>query len=859
MNPKEDAFYLEQINKIPDTGFYVTGPDIGRPLRYVSESMTEILGYSVDEFAMMYKNGYRDFFYAPDYEQTIRRLEKIYSDKARNYVIEYHCIRKDGSLIWVLCRGHLIHDRKNAPAYLCVLTDISEYKQAEEKQRINGEEYRTAAVFGNDIIYRFNIASGDMYMPEDLAAKYHLPSILKNVPYSVVKQGYLLKECISSYVSFFKAIRMGTEGKTADIGRTFADGSVHWYRGRYRILRDREGKPAEAIVIFNDITEEKSKNTEILNLREKERMLHDLTGNFVRNIIKYNIADDRLELMDRQTEKFLPGIKKDAFSVNLFRSDLIDAESMQSMHQLFQDMRDGKPNGEFFCRAKNPCGLLRWYKGFYSTSFDRHGKPDYAVLSFNDVTKEHEKEVIYLLNKVQGNRPGKGKKVFKTIYNLSLDTLEYADHGTCADIILPESGSYTGILSDLPERFICPEDRKKFIAFMSEGRLISAFENGISLGTLEFRTAESGKAQKWMKLSYQMYRDPYSEQIKAAFYIEDISEEKEKRESLLRNAEFDAVSGLLNRTAFAERMGKGLKTADKSLVSALVVLDIDHFKEINDKYGHSYGDSILSRVAYTVQTVICKDDISGRIGGDELGICSVNLPDKLIVQNRVDILKNAVSRKLNDSERLTVSIGVAFFPDDGTGFDELYRAADKAMLQAKKQGGDCYVVYSENLPDLNRKPVKTRQTAAGTDADAAKRKIFIRTFGYFDIFVNGKAVPFQYAKTKELLALLVDRRGGFITSDEIISCLWENETANKLTHTRCRKVYLRLKGILEEYGIEDIIETKKSARRIVPEKVQCDLFDFFSGKPESKDQFLGSYMSNYSWGEMTLSDLMSNR
>ena len=62
MNPKEDAFYLEQINKIPDTGFYVTGPDIGRPLRYVSESMTEILGYSVDEFAMMYKTDTGIFF-----------------------------------------------------------------------------------------------------------------------------------------------------------------------------------------------------------------------------------------------------------------------------------------------------------------------------------------------------------------------------------------------------------------------------------------------------------------------------------------------------------------------------------------------------------------------------------------------------------------------------------------------------------------------------------------------------------------------------------------------------------------------------------------------------------------------------
>ncbi len=136
-----------------------------------------------------------------------------------------------------------------------------------------------------------------------------------------------------------------------------------------------------------------------------------------------------------------------------------------------------------------------------------------------------------------------------------------------------------------------------------------------------------------------------------------------------------------------------------------------------------------------------------------------------------------------------------------------------------------------------------------------KQSVTIRTFGYFDVFVGDKPIAFSNKKSKELLALLVDRRGGYITSEEAIGFLWEDEPANSVTFARYRKVALRLKNTLEEYGIPDIVESVDGKRRIVTENVRCDLYDYLSGKEDYSQLFKGSYLTNYSWGEITLGEL----
>lgn len=140
-------------------------------------------------------------------------------------------------------------------------------------------------------------------------------------------------------------------------------------------------------------------------------------------------------------------------------------------------------------------------------------------------------------------------------------------------------------------------------------------------------------------------------------------------------------------------------------------------------------------------------------------------------------------------------------------------------------------------------------------ADSARHKVYIRTFGYFDVFIDDKPIAFRNKKAKELLALLVDRRGGYVTSEQAIGYLWENEPANSVTQARYRKEALRLKNALEEYGIGHIMESVDGKRRIIPEMISCDLYDYLSGKEKSASLFKGSYLTDYAWGETTLGEL----
>lgn len=169
-----------------------------------------------------------------------------------------------------------------------------------------------------------------------------------------------------------------------------------------------------------------------------------------------------------------------------------------------------------------------------------------------------------------------------------------------------------------------------------------------------------------------------------------------------------------------------------------------------------------------------------------------------------------------------------------------YRRIRAICSQNYHGDGKCYVM----LYNLDAK-----------EPEAPVSQVRIRTFGYFDVFVDDKPIAFRNEKSKELLALLVDRRGGFVSSEEAISFLWEDEPANSVTLARYRKVALRLKNLLEEYGISDIMESVNGKRRIAAEKVQCDLFDYLTGHEEYAHLFKGSYLTNYSWSESTLAEL----
>jgi len=129
--------------------------------------------------------------------------------------------------------------------------------------------------------------------------------------------------------------------------------------------------------------------------------------------------------------------------------------------------------------------------------------------------------------------------------------------------------------------------------------------------------------------------------------------------------------------------------------------------------------------------------------------------------------------------------------------------------------------------------------------------IFARTFGNFDLFVDGKAVSFERTRSRELMAYLIDRQGAQVSRRTIFSTMWEDAMYDRSMQKQLDVVIRSLKSTLDGYGISEIVEMQNGMLRAVPEKFECDLYRFFAGDVDAINSFRGEYMSDYSWANIT--------
>ena len=133
-----------------------------------------------------------------------------------------------------------------------------------------------------------------------------------------------------------------------------------------------------------------------------------------------------------------------------------------------------------------------------------------------------------------------------------------------------------------------------------------------------------------------------------------------------------------------------------------------------------------------------------------------------------------------------------------------------------------------------------------------KAHIRVRTFGGFDVFVDGKPLDFGRSKSKELLAYLVDRKGVVCTMAQIIAAIWEDAPITRTQKSHLRNLIAEMMAVLKKAGAEDLVIKSFHCLRIDTTKFSCDYYDFLSWKPDGINTYTGEYMPEYSWAEFTL-------
>ena len=143
------------------------------------------------------------------------------------------------------------------------------------------------------------------------------------------------------------------------------------------------------------------------------------------------------------------------------------------------------------------------------------------------------------------------------------------------------------------------------------------------------------------------------------------------------------------------------------------------------------------------------------------------------------------------------------------------------------------------------------EKAERTSSVVSKKEVTVKTFGYFDIFVNNKPVYFSSAKAKEFMAFLVDRQGGAVSTEQAVSALWPDREYDETVQSLFRKMLKSLRSSLSDAGISDIFIDVRNQRSIDTSKFSCDYYKFMENPKENIDSFHGEYMEGYAFAKPT--------
>ncbi len=209
---------------------------------------------------------------------------------------------------------------------------------------------------------------------------------------------------------------------------------------------------------------------------------------------------------------------------------------------------------------------------------------------------------------------------------------------------------------------------------------------------------------EWLTIT--SIKDNEGKVIRYTGLFNDITRQKLNEEDIYYRAHYDQLTGLANRLLFSERLSQAMKHSLRNKKPlALMFIDLDRFKHVNDTFGHSMGDYLLQEAAKRLQDCVKEDDCVARSGGDEFLILLPNITgkeDAKVVAKEM-IKRSAVPFQLKTHDAfVSASIGITIFPDDGGDVSTLFKNSDMAMYQAKDAGRNTHKFFNRSMTAISR-------------------------------------------------------------------------------------------------------------------------------------------------------------
>lgn len=460
-------------------------------------------------------------------------------------------------------------------------------------------------------------------------------------------------------------------------------GVTYWDLGMVPIL-DKAGEIEFFLLTLKDVTERVRAENALLESQNRLALAARAGGV---GIWDWDFETDKLIWDDKMLHLY--GIEEEEFP-GTYRSWLgyIHEEDCSLVHESIQESILHKKSLDIEFRIVRPGEEVVYIKAFADIIIDEQGRPERMVGTNWDITQRKKTE--------------ESMKMAASIYESSAEAIMVTDHENKIIQVNPAFTEITGYtLSEVagkdPSILQSGLHDREFYDKMWE----SIEKKGAWKGEIIDRRKDGEIYTKWSNI--RAFRRPDGEIYRYIAQFSDITERKKKDELIWQQANYDILTGLPNRRLFYDRLKQELIRAKRAqTLLALLFIDLDRFKEINDTLGHAKGDLLLIEAGKRIQLCIRGGDIIARLGGDEFMAALSGYRDRAqvdyIAQRIIDELSKPFYFEGDvNGYYLSASIGITLYPEDTTSVDDLFKHADQAMYQAKAQGRQRFNYFTKAM------------------------------------------------------------------------------------------------------------------------------------------------------------------
>jgi len=461
------------------------------------------------------------------------------------------------------------------------------------------------------------------------------------------------------------------------------DGERHLIEWTNSTMRDEQGQVQYVVVMGMDVTGRIESQENLLLSRQRlidaQRIAR--MGSWSLDLQKNQLewSDEIFHLFEIDKDKF--GASYEAFL------DAIHPEDRDIVNKAYTDSLASKEPYAIDHRLLFADGRIKYVREACESHYDEEGKPIFSLGTVQDITEQKlaEQEI----------------NLYASVFINSPEAILITNENNCIIAINPALTELTGYHFEELEGVNPNILASGLSAPDTYLEMADALEqHGYWQGELIDRKKDGTVYPKWTTVTAIKGNNEQVANYIISFF--DITERKSAEERIQYLAHHDTLTGLFNRYSIENRLDQAIVQARRERRKlALLYIDLDRFKTINDSLGHQVGDQLLIQVAQRLQASIRESDILARLGGDEFMVVVTNVDESIAAATVADKLLDRLGKfyEIEGNELYSSpSIGISVFPEDGDDLETLMKSADTAMYHAKEQGRNNYQFFT---PEMN--------------------------------------------------------------------------------------------------------------------------------------------------------------